>query len=222
MNDTHRRCWLGLRTVLVTGVSLGVMVTVHAACTGDGPSGGILRLDRCDEFEATGLSSRSNQKRVDLAVIAGTIGVALWNGTESPSGRTAWKAFDSIVTTAVATEVIKNVFQRPRPAQSSDPDLWRQGTGNKSFPSGETALMAAFVTPIIIEHRQDTPAVWALAALPVYMGRARMASQGHWLSDVLVGAGVGVAGGYLASERKSPWLLVPTGDGVFVGFRQRF
>ena len=194
----------------------------HGACTSDGSHGGLLGLDRCDEFEATGLYSRSNQKGVDVIVVAGTIGMALWNGTETPAGRTAWQSLDSMVTTAVATEVMKNVFQRPRPSQSDDPDLWRQGAGHKSFPSGEVAMMAAFVTPIIIDHRQDTPAVWALAALPAYMARARLASQGHWLSDVLVGAGVGVAGGVLAARRDSPLLLVPTGDGVFIGLRRRF
>ena len=195
---------------------------VHAGCTGDGSRGGLLGLDRCDEYEATGLYTRSNQKRVDVIVIAGTIGMALWNGTETPAGRTAWQSLDGVVTTAVATEVMKNVFQRPRPGQSDDPDLWRQGAGHKSFPSGEVAMMAAFVTPIIIDHRQDTPAVWALAALPAYIARARLASQAHWLSDVLVGAGVGVAGGVLAARRDSPLLLVPTGDGVFIGLRHRF
>jgi PAP2 superfamily len=194
----------------------------QAGCSGDGAHGGVLGLDRCDEFEASGIYSRSNQKRADFIVVAGTLGFALWNGTETASGRTAWQSLDSMVTTAVATEVMKNVFQRPRPSQSDDPDLWRQGAGHKSFPSGEVAMMAAFVTPIIIDHRQDTPAVWALAALPAYMARARLASQAHWLSDVLVGAGVGVVGGVLAARRDSPLLLAPTGDGVFVGLRHRF
>jgi len=206
----------------VAALPLVLAAAAQAGCTGDGSHGGVLGLDRCDEFEASGIYSRSNQKRANLIVIGGTLGVALWNGTETPLGHTAWQSLDSMVTTAVATEVMKNVFQRPRPSQSDDPDLWRQGAGHKSFPSGEVALMAAFVTPIIVEHRQDTPAVWALAALPAYMARARMASQAHWLSDVLVGAGVGVAGGVLAARRESPLLLVPTGDGVFIGLRQRF
>ena len=206
----------------VAALPLVLAGVAQAGCTGDGPHGGVLGLDRCDEFEASGIYSRSNQKRADLIVIAGTLGFALWDGTETPAGRTAWRSLDSMVTTAVATEVMKNVFQRPRPSQSNDPDLWRQGAGHKSFPSGEVALMSAFVTPIIVDYRQETPAVWALAALPVYMARARLASQAHWLSDVLVGAGVGVAGGVLAARRESPLLLVPTGDGVFVGLRHRF
>jgi undecaprenyl-diphosphatase len=179
-------------------------------------------MDRCDEFEAKGIYSRRNQKLLDALVIGGSVGVALWEGTESPAGRTAWKTVDSMAMAAVATEVLKDVVQRPRPSQSSDPDLWRQGRGNNSFPSGETATMAAFVTPIIIEYQQEHPAVWALSVLPIYMGKARMASQAHWLSDVLAGAGVGVAAGVYSARRDSPLLLELTPDGVFVGIKQRF
>ena len=207
---------------MVLSTAVGFCVVSHAACTGDGKRGGILGLDRCDEFEATGIFSRKNQKLLNAVVIGGTVGVALWEGTQSPEGRTAWKAMDSMATAAVTTELMKNIFQRPRPSQSSDPDLWRQGSGNKSFPSGETAMMAAFVTPVIIEYQEEHPAVWALSALPVYMGVARMASQAHWLSDVLAGAAVGVVAGTLAARRESPLLLELTKDGVFVGVKHRF
>jgi len=179
-------------------------------------------MDRCDENEATGIYSRKVQKALDAIAIGGTLGVALWEGTESAAGRTAWRTLDSMAISGVTTEVMKNVFQRPRPSQSSDPDLWRQGSGYKSFPSGETALMAAFVTPIIIDYREEAPAVWALAVLPVYMGKARMASQAHWLSDVLAGAAVGVAAGCVATERDTPLLLELTKDGAFIGIKHRF
>jgi membrane-associated phospholipid phosphatase len=179
-------------------------------------------MDHCDEYEATGIYDRKYQKALDALVIGGSLGVALWEGTESTEGKTAWKALDSMAMAAVTTEVMKRVFQRPRPSQSSDPDLWRQGSGNNSFPSGEVATMAAFVTPVIIEYQQEQPAVWALAALPVYMGKARMASQAHWLSDVLAGAAVGVAAGTLAAQREHPLLLGLTKDGVFIGIKQRF
>jgi membrane-associated phospholipid phosphatase len=194
----------------------------QAGCSDDGARGGLLGLDRCEEFEATGLYSRSNQKRLDALVLLGTVGVALWDGTGTRRGGVAWQALDSMAMAAVTTEVIKNLAQRPRPSQAADPDLWRQGSGHKSFPSGEAAMMAAFVTPIIRNYQSDTPAVWALAALPVYMGAARMGSQAHWLSDVLVGSAVGTLSGYLASERDSPWLLVPFKGGGFVGLHTRF
>jgi membrane-associated phospholipid phosphatase len=212
------RCWRAL--LLVAG--LCAHAAVNAACTGDGARGGILGLDRCDEFEATGIFARKYQKLLGALVIGGTAGVALWEGTQSPAGRTAWESLDSMAITGVTTEVMKNVFRRPRPTQSSDPDLWRQGHGNKSFPSGETAMMAAFVTPIIIDYQEEHPAVWALSILPAYMGVARMGSQAHWLSDVVAGAAVGVLVGTYTARRDSPLLLELTEDGVFVGFKHRF
>ena len=179
-------------------------------------------MDRCDEFEAKGIYSRRYQQILDAIVIGGTLGFALWEGSESREGKTAWQSLDSIAMAAVATEVLKDVVQRPRPSQSSDPDLWRQGGGNKSFPSGETATIAAFVTPIIIEYQQEHPAVWALSVLPLYMGKARMASQAHWLSDVLAGGAVGVAAGVYSARRDTPLLLELTSDGVFVGLKKKF
>jgi undecaprenyl-diphosphatase len=215
--------WIAIcRCGLLLALTIGASPLAQAGCTGDGKSGGILHMDRCDEFEAHGLYSRSNQKILDALVIGGTLSYALWEGTESPGGATAWKSLDAMATAGIATEIMKNVFQRPRPSQSSDPNLWRQGGGNKSFPSGETATMAAFVTPIILQYQEEHPMVWALSALPLYMGKARMGSQAHWLSDVLGGAAVGVAAGYLASRRDTPLLLEFSQDGVFIGLKHRF
>jgi membrane-associated phospholipid phosphatase len=213
-----RYCWQLL--ALIT--ALAASFASSAACTGDGAQSGLLGLDRCDEREASGLFSRRNQQILNVVVISGTLGVAFWEGTQSAEGRTAWKSLDSMATAAVATEAMKRIFQRPRPTQSDDPNLWRQGADNKSFPSGETAMMAAFVTPIILDHREEHPAVWALTLLPIYMGEARMRSQAHWLSDVLAGAAVGVAAGSLAARRDHPLLLELTKDGVFVGVKHRF
>jgi membrane-associated phospholipid phosphatase len=194
----------------------------EAACGANGPRGGILRMDRCDEFEATGIYSRSTQKLLDLLVIGGTLGIALSEGTESAVGRVAWKSVDSMLLTAAITEALKNSVQRSRPSQSDNPNAWRQGAGNKSFPSGETAMMAAFVTPVILHNYEDSPAVWLLTAFPLYMGKARMASQGHWLSDVIAGTAIGVASGSYANRRDQPLVLGWTKTGGFIGFRKIF
>jgi undecaprenyl-diphosphatase len=115
-----------------------------------------------------------------------------------------------------------SAFQRPRPSQSDDPDLWRQGKGNASFPSGEVATMAAFVTPVILEYRDEYPAVWGLSVLPIYMANARMASLAHWTSDVIAGAAVGTVAGKLAFGRETPLVLGLTKDGTFIGYKHRF
>jgi membrane-associated phospholipid phosphatase len=213
----------GLRVLGLTALlALGLPCVTWAGCSGDGPSGGILHLDRCDEFEGKGIYARNNQLLLDALVVSSVVGVSLWEGTDTELGRTAWKTLDAMAIAAVSTEVMKNVFQRPRPEQNSNPNLWRQGSGNKSFPSGETAMMAAFVTPYIMAHQDENPWVWGLMAFPVYMGRARMASEGHWMSDVLVGAAVGVAAGYYAQGREKPLVLSITHDGVFVGIHHRY
>jgi undecaprenyl-diphosphatase len=182
----------------------------------------LFKLDTFDEREDKGIFSRSNQKRLDNLAIVGVIGLSLFEGTEARLGRASWQAFDAGVTTAVATEVMKRAFSRPRPAQNPDPGVWFAGSGSRSFPSGEVAMMAAFTTPYILAYKDEYPAVWALAALPVYMGKARMASQGHWLTDVMAGGAVGAGMGYLAAHRETPLLLSVTGRSVFVGLHYRF
>ncbi|MFO6419861.1 phosphatase PAP2 family protein [Hylemonella sp. W303a] len=199
-------------------------------CKGDGSNGGILGMDRCDEYEAGGIFSRRNQLLIDSLVIGGTVSYALWEGNTSPNGRVAWQAMDSMVTTAIVTEAMKRTFQRARPSEADNPNQWRQGSNHRSFPSGETALMAAFVTPLIIagQARADTdpdggvsPA-WGLVALPIYMARGRVAAHGHWLSDVVAGGTIGAGMGYLSTQRQTPLLLLPTSDGIFVGVHYRF
>lgn len=219
---TQARLRRASRFLLVLGL-LASSFGAQAGCSGDGPRGGLLNMDRCDEFEASGIYARRNQQRLDQLLIVGAVGTALWQGTETDLGRTAWKSVDAMATAAVTTEVMKAVFQRPRPRQSDNLNLWHQGSGNKSFPSGETAMVSAFVTPLIMDWQDEHPAVWGLALLPVYMGKARMGSQGHWLSDVLVGGAVGLGAGYLAGKRESPLILAPLpGGGVYIGLRHRF
>jgi len=217
--------WISLvwQTLVATVVPIAVASSASAAsCSSDGPRGGILYMDRCDEFEGRGIFSRKWQVRLDTAAITTAVGLAVAEGTNTRMGRTAWKSVDAMLTTAVTTEALKNLVQRPRPSQSDDPDKWRQGSHNKSFPSGETAMMTTLVTPWIMEYHSDEPMTWGLLALPLYMGRARMASQAHWLSDVVAGAAIGGLSGYLAGKRDSPLILKWNPGGGFVGLRFRF
>jgi undecaprenyl-diphosphatase len=183
---------------------------------------GFLGMDRFDENEARGVFSRPNQKRIDDLVILTMGGVALWEGTDSRLGKTMWQSVDASVTGGLSAEALKRLFSRPRPSQNDDARIWFDGNGHRSFPSAETALMASFATPLILEYHDDHPAVWALAALPLYMGKARMASQGHWLTDVLGGTALGVTMGVLAHEREQPLVLRLSGHGVYDGWTMRF
>jgi len=206
-------------SLVVHAVLAGAQSTPAAAEGGKG----FLGIDRFDENESRGIFSRPNQKRLDNLVIAGMVGTALWEGSTTPLGKAMWESVDATMTSGVTVEAMKRVFARPRPMQNSDPRIWFDGAGKRSFPSAETALMTAFATPLILSFHEEHPATWGLIALPVYMGKARMGSQGHWLTDVLAGTGIGFAMGYLAHERDQPLVLQLTGNGgVYVGLKVRF
>jgi membrane-associated phospholipid phosphatase len=185
-------------------------------------AGGLFGLDRYDEREDSGIFSRSNQKALDVLLLTGVLGTALWEGTDSTLGKASWQAIDATLATAVTTEAMKRVFRRPRPAQDPNPDHWFRSSNDHSFPSGEVAMVASIVTPYIYAYHEEHPAVWALASLPAYMAYARMSSQAHWLSDVLAGGLIGAGLGYWASRREQPLILVVTGRGAFVGWHAKF
>ncbi|MFZ1839439.1 MAG: phosphatase PAP2 family protein, partial [Dokdonella sp.] len=82
---------------------------------------------------------------------------------------------------------------------------------------------SAIVTPFIAEYGHDHPAVWLLAALPAYDAVARVKTRGHWQSDVLAGAGIGVTLGIVAHRRESPFFAgyLP-GGGAMLGYKTKF
>ena len=78
------------------------------------------------------------------------------------------------------------------------------------------------MTPIILEYHQTNPAVDALAALPVFDMAARIKAHGHWMTDTVAGAVVGMASGYFASRMQSPFILGLLPHGFYVGLHTRF
>jgi undecaprenyl-diphosphatase len=64
--------------------------------------------------------------------------------------------------------------------------------------------------------------VYALALLPAYDMVARVKVHGHWQSDVLVGAGLGVGFGWYASRREHPLILSVLPGGFMVGIHKKF
>nr|WP_229202232.1 phosphatase PAP2 family protein [Pseudoduganella aquatica] len=141
------------------------------------------------------------------------------SSSRPPCWRTVWASSEAFVVGNAATEVLKRATGRLRPSETDDPNRWH--AGGKSFPSGHVTTAAALVTPFILEYKDDHPAVWLMAALPVYEMVSRVKTRSHWQTDVLAGAAVGAASGYLA-QRKGPFVLRAMPGGVFVGFGKRF
>jgi len=189
------------------------------AFAGGGPFG----IDHLVTYDDSGIWNRNYQKGLAAGAALTVIGGALFADNDSRIGHTFDQSLDSMLLTAVTTTVMKYTFSRPRPSQDADPDEFFQGNGYQSFPSGEVAEISAVVTPFIAEYHADHPAVWALAVLPAYDAVARVKVHGHWQSDVLVGAGVGIAWGIWAHHRKTPLIMgVLPGRGLMVGYSKQF
>lgn len=140
---------------------------------------------------------------------------------------------EAIVVSAGITYVIKGLAGRQRPSHAgvNDPDDFSFGGGftsggGTSFPSGHATAAFAAATVVTLEtHRwwprstlYIAPVMFGGASL---VGVARLYSNAHWASDVIMGAGIGTLTGLKVfrynhvtsrSNRANRWLLtaVPT------------
>jgi len=69
----------------------------------------------------------------------------------------------------------------------------RPGGGNHSFPSGHTTLAFTNACVLYNEFNKTSPGIaYSGYAIAAATGTFRMMNNAHWLSDVLVGAGIGI------------------------------
>jgi undecaprenyl-diphosphatase len=184
---------------------------------------GLFGLDHYVTKDDSGIWSRQNQLLVYNTLLVGTAVTALWEGGESRFGRTVWKSIDATVIAGAASEAMKYTFSRSRPSQSPDPNLWFQGSGHESFPSGEVTVVSAIVTPVVFEYGHEQPAVYALELLPIYDAIARVKVHGHWQSDVIAGFAIGTTTGYFMHRRRqTPFVLNIMPRGIYVGLKAHF
>jgi undecaprenyl-diphosphatase len=195
-----------------------VLIASSLSAHADGPLG----IDHRLNFDNSGIWSRNNQKTLEMGSAALVIGGALWEGNDTRLGQTFWKSTESMLMGDALAQAGKLVFRRQRPIVGNDPNAWFKSSSNKSFPSGEVTHITAIVTPFIAEYGQDHPAVWALAALPLYDGLARMKSQAHWQTDVLAGMALGIGTGLYAGSEKHNWLVQALPGGMSLGYKKSF
>jgi membrane-associated phospholipid phosphatase len=183
-------------------------------------------IDHLLPYDDSGIWKRSNQEILEYGLPIVMVGGALWEGGESRLGRTFWQSTDSFLISGVISQVMKRAFSRVRPIDSGpggNPNLWFQGNGNQSFPSGEVTEVSSIVTPFMLEYGHDHPGVYALALLPVYDAIARMKVQAHWQTDVLAGFALGTTTGWLIHRRSGmPFTLSVMPHGIYVGISKQF
>jgi membrane-associated phospholipid phosphatase len=120
------------------------------------------------------------------------------------------RGFEAIVVSGYITKALKAGFGRARPRVDSLND-WNvkfgRGTDNdhEAFPSGHTSTAFAFAAAVTNEIGRRAPerqkligaTTFTLAAVTAY---ARMHADAHWLSDVTMGAAVGMASGWAVTR----------------------
>ena len=135
---------------------------------------------------------------------------------------------EAIVASAGITYVIKGLAGRERPSYAgvNDPDDFSFGGGfrkgsSASFPSGHATAAFAAATVVTLEtHRWWPRSTWYIAPIMYggasMVGVARLYTNAHWASDVVMGAGIGTLTGlkvarynHLIREnnRANRWLL---------------
>ena len=184
--------------------------------------GGPFGIDHRLNYDDSGIWKGKNQHALEALAAVGVLGTALWEGSDTRLGHTAWQSEDSFVIGSVTTLVLKRAFSRARPSQGNDPNEWFQGNGHKSFPSGEVTAVASLVTPFVLEYGADHPEAYALELLPLYHAIGRLKAQAHWQSDVLAGFAVGTAAGYYAHTRAESIAVAVLPRGITIGWSKRF
>jgi membrane-associated phospholipid phosphatase len=110
---------------------------------------------------------------------------------------------EAVIISGGITTVLKGLAGRQRPGVAGvhDPDDFKFGGGfgrhgNTSFPSGHATAAFAAATMVTLEtHRWWPKATWYVAPVmfggATLVGVARLYTNAHWASDVVMGAGIG-------------------------------
>jgi len=144
-----------------------------------------------------------------------------WATGEPDVARLGLRASEAIMLSGIVTGGIKGFAGRGRPyASPGNPHDFRIMSGlhdgaRQSFPSGHTTAVFAFASALDRELRVTRPrtARWAAPALyaaATLTGLARMHSDNHWASDVIMGAGIGLISGWVVArfhaDRPPHWI----------------
>lgn len=119
----------------------------------------------------------------------------------------------TLVVTSGVTSALKETIPEERPDSSDD----------KSFPSGHTSV--SFAAAATLHKRNGWEVGVPAHAVAAFVGFARVKAKKHFVHDVLVGAMIGEAAGWIITSKKDGkvhWL--PWGDahGGGVTFAMKF
>ncbi|HMV31504.1 MAG: phosphatase PAP2 family protein [Gemmatimonadales bacterium] len=129
-----------------------------------------------------------------------------------------------LFTAALATNLLKPVVGRKRPATTTDAFLFKPFSGRDAWPSGHTTMAFALAAGLGDEIG-SLPVSVALYGAATLTAWSRVNDNRHWASDVAAGALVGIASAKLMNGRwrvfglSAPrFLLEPGAVGVRAAF----
>ena len=131
------------------------------------------------------------------AFVVGTLGWGFVHHNRKVKTR-GYEAVISIGGATLLSEVMKRIVDRTRPADRYPMEVFAYSSEHgRSFPSGHTTAAFSTATTISLEYRRwyfVVPAyLWAAS-----VGYSRLYLGEHYPSDVLAGAAIGIATGYLS------------------------
>jgi len=149
---------------------------------------------------------------VQAGIAAGTWGFGKATGNAKATA-VGGDLFRAQAVSQVFVQGLKLATQRTRP----------DGSNDHSFPSGHTA--SAFATASVLQRHFGWKVGVPAYAFGAYVGAARMSASKHHLSDVLMGAGIGIASGYSVTvgvgRQQFALGVAPTVGGAAVTFTKK-
>jgi len=140
-------------------------------------------------------------------------------------------AFQTLGAAYLATIIAKLIVRRPRPLTYEagfDARQRSEGDARLSFPSGHTSMAFAGASLIAVMATDRSRGATRVGAIAGAYGAAslvaylRVASRRHFFTDVLSGAALGTAMGWLLPELHRAEAGSQTGSGFMMGFGGRF
>jgi membrane-associated phospholipid phosphatase len=143
---------------------------------------------------------------------AALVAVALGLPAVNEDGQCALQAGGSIGAAFLTAQALKHTF----------PELRPDGSDRKSFPSGHTSV--SFAAAATMQQRYGWKVGLPATLAASFVGLARVEADKHHWYDVVAGAAIGEASGFLiTSKRNSSVQVFPWGDsqggGVVMGVR---
>ncbi|NPB04316.1 MAG: phosphatase PAP2 family protein [Thermotogae bacterium] len=185
---------------LVFGTAL--VLTPVSVYAWDEPLRGWILEHRNEEVDLIlGVVNPLGDGRLHVLMWGGTflLGTALKNEDLQDFGK--WGTV-SFVSTGLLTVGLKSLIGRARPYLNLGPHSFSPLTLDDdyhSLPSGHTSV--AFSTAGYLWARTSSPWIrWGSLVLASGVGAARIYKDRHWLSDVILGAGLGFSVGYFTGR----------------------